>query len=367
MPNRVPPPAPRVGRFGRAAGALTVALALAVSGCGGGGDDELVEPEIERPPNGEPSSLTTTAPPEQTSETAPSTTTEPLRNVTDFDLELTTVTLLCPGQEATVSLNGEPSGPVLAEVVEDLPYDLDLDGVPERVVLASCRVPEADGEGEEASRSVVALAASADGLVQLGAPLPAEALHDVDSSLVAEQSATADGRTVTAYSPLTILEGRLTEGGAGLPLTTSDPALPMGLGGLEIGAPYPLLASNLGSSVTVHHFGAPEECGVVRVEGSLDGVRGLGGDGTLASVEVTNPEVLTDSGLGVGSTEDDVRAAYGDHLQRARDPGAAGREFLVATPPDTDGLIAVFEVTAGEVVNFRVGEPGWAAALDGCS
>lgn len=356
-----------VGRVSRAVTAVALALVLGVSGCGGGDDGEVVEPEIQRPPSGDPSSLTTTtAPPEQVDDAEAAITTEPRRDVGEFDLETTTVRLLCPGQEAAVPLDGETSGPLTAEVAQDISYDLDEDGIPERVVLASCRAVEADGGGGDSQRSVVALTASTDGLVQLGGPLPARALHDVDASLVAERSRTVDGRRVTTHTPLTVIEGRLTEGGTGLPLTVSDPALPMGLGGLEIGASYPLLASNVGRSVTVLDDGSGDECVVVVLEGAVDGVRGLGGDGTLASVEVTNPAIRTDTGLGLGSTEDEVRAAYGEHLERARDPGVPGREFLVATPPDTDGLIAVFEVSDGKVVNYRVGEPGWASALDGC-
>ena len=370
MPSRVRPTAVDPHRVGRALVAVAAVAVLSVAGCGGGdGDDGLGEPEIQRPPSGDPSPVTTTEVPDAAQDSAVSstTTTEPQRDVGDFDLATASVRLLCPGREATIALTGQPSDSLVVEVVDDLSYDLDQDGTSERVVLASCRPAAPDGEAGEDQRSIVALAASADGLVQLGEPWPASAVHDVDASLVAERVTAVDGRRETTYTPLTIIEGRLAEGGIGLPFTTDDPALPMGLGGLEVGAPYALLANNVGRAVTVLDTGSGDDCVVVRVEGALDGIRGLGGTGTLASVEVTNPEVRTDTGLGIGSSEDEVRAAHGDHLERARDPDAPDREFLVASPPDTGGLTAVFEMARGSVVGFRVGEPGWASALDGCS
>ena len=78
------------------------------------------------------------------------TTTEPLRDVAEFDLAATSTTILCPGGASTVPLSGETSDAVVAEVETDLSYDLGQDGVTERVVLVSCRIADHGGDDEAA-------------------------------------------------------------------------------------------------------------------------------------------------------------------------------------------------------------------------
>lgn len=360
--------------------AVTLVFALAAVGCGrGGGDEEVLEPEVRRPPSGDPASIVATAaadPAPTSDEAAISTTvtTQPVRDVGDFDLATTRARVLCPGHEADLLLDGEPTGPLVAEVVQDLTRDLDDDGVSERVLVVSCdpvagvvdeamlEAPETEGQ-----RSILALAAGDDALVQLGGPIPGRTIHDVEASLVVERSRTIDGDRVTTFSPLSIVAGHLTAVGGSVLVSAADPAMPVGLGGLEIGAPFPLLAYNVGGTITISDTGSDGDCVVVHVQNGPEGIRGLGGDGTLASVEVTNPDVKTDTGLSIGSSGDEVLSTYQDIVQSARDPGDPSREFLVASPPDSDGLTAVFEIVGGAVVGHRVGEPGWASALDGCN
>lgn len=367
----------RVGRS-----VVAVVCGLMIAGCGGGGGDggDLAEPEVKRPPNGDPSSIVTTTIVADTAVAAasgPTTTAAPLPDVDDFDLAATSVDLLCPGREANVELSGNPTESMAAAVVQDLSHDLDLDGIPERVVVASCRLVggPVDPEGDvgavqrpevEGHLSVVALTAGPEGLAQVGPPFPAGVVHEVDESLVAEGAWAVDGTLLTTYTPLTVLDGRLAEGGTGFALSTADPAMPMGLGGLEVGASFAILASNVGGAVTIVESGFGPECVVAHVPGGPEGIRGLGGDGTLASVEITNPDVRTDTGLGVGSSEDEVWFTYADHVAPAHDPADPSRAFLVAAPPDTDGLTAVFDVADGRVISYRIGEPGWTSALDGC-
>lgn len=91
--------------------------------------------------------------------------------------------------------------------------------------------------------------------------------------------------------------------------------------------------------------------------------------GTLARIDVGNPQTKTLSGVGVGDSEADVFAAYGEQLQRDAnyyDPENAS--YLTYVPSDSsDNTRVLFDVIEDEVVNVRAGRLPEINYVEGCA
>lgn len=90
---------------------------------------------------------------------------------------------------------------------------------------------------------------------------------------------------------------------------------------------------------------------VVRIE--------VGGDTRSAS------KIVTAHGIGIGSTEAQVRAAYGDAVTFEPHPIAERRRWAVLERRTTDGIR--IEVEDGVVVSIFVARDSWLDAPEGCS
>lgn len=100
---------------------------------------------------------------------------------------------------------------------------------------------------------------------------------------------------------------------------------------------------------------ANQECYLVRPSGGPNGVLLTVTAGTVERVDVTNPEITTRSGAGVGMSEDGLYSLFGDNL--TTESSDTGGNRVVFTPSDSsDAEFRVIFETDGEVVtSFRSG------------
>lgn len=90
-------------------------------------------------------------------------------------------------------------------------------------------------------------------------------------------------------------------------------------------------------------------------------------DGRIARIEISDASpVVTISGLGVGSTEDEVRATYGDRIVTDPHPYDEGGHYLRYVPDD-DRTSLIFETDGTTVRRYRSGLAGPVAYAEGCA
>jgi hypothetical protein len=137
-----------------------------------------------------------------------------------------------------------------------------------------------------------------------------------------------------------------------------------GVGSIEVGKRYQDVEIATGRPVAINDALFPNgECAFVSF--GVDGLGGLGGDGTLRRVEVLGGSWQTDAGIAIGSTEAQVRAAYPSAVHQT-DPLRRTSSFLVAGPRGDAAHVLVFEIVDGKVAGIRAGERSWALIAGGC-
>ncbi len=137
-----------------------------------------------------------------------------------------------------------------------------------------------------------------------------------------------------------------------------------GVGSIEVGKRYQDIEIATGRPIAVNDALFPNgECAFVSF--GVDGLGGLGGDGTLRRVEVLGGSWRTDAGITVGSTEAQIRAAY-PSATRQTDPLSRTSSFLVAGPRGDTSHVLAFEIVDGKVAGIRAGERSWALIAGGC-
>jgi len=80
-------------------------------------------------------------------------------------------------------------------------------------------------------------------------------------------------------------------------------------------------------------------------------------DGTVVRSDVDSGGAKTAEGIGIGSTEEAIRAAYGQHLtvQLHKYQWEAGWRYFIYLPPQDSSNAIVFETNGKTVQNYRVG------------
>ena len=137
-----------------------------------------------------------------------------------------------------------------------------------------------------------------------------------------------------------------------------------GVGSIEVGKRYQDIEIATGRPISVNDALFPNgECAFVSF--GLDGLGGLGGDGTLRRVEVLGGSWRTDAGITVGSTEAQIRAAY-PSATRQTDPLSRTSSFLVAGPRGDTSHVLAFEIVDGKVAGIRASERSRALITGEC-
>lgn len=384
----------RTGRWSRVA--VAAAVVLATAGCGAGGGQKAsgegtgkerttttgAKGDVARSttvPTSTTTDLTstsTTAATSTTTTTKPTATTlPPPPDIARADLRAETYRVLCPAGSGPVEVNANgtptptPDGAVTVDIFEPTFADVTGDGRDDAVIWITCVF--ANG-GNAFGASVVLVTNERDGLRQLGPPVDGYAPTVVGSTVAVARSVYSpeDPRccpSTTRYVPLTFQSDHLAEGGGGArPLSESDIATTDGLGEFGVGRTYGEIAAALGQPVVVESIlDVDSECRGVTIDGAPSDISGLGDPERLRSVQISNPAVRTKSGLGLGSTETQVYAELPGTVATPHDY-VEGGHYLTFTAEEAPGRLAVFDTDGAKVTGYRVGEPGWANAVEGC-
>ena len=115
--------------------------------------------------------------------------------------------------------------------------------------------------------------------------------------------------------------------------------------------------------------GPTPDCGHADPEGGPEGVSFMVVSGRIARVDVSSGPVKTLSGAGIGDTEAQVQAKYGNRLEVTTHKYVAEGHYLtlVPTDPADTGFRLVFETDGARVTRFRAGKEPEASYIEGCS
>lgn len=111
-------------------------------------------------------------------------------------------------------------------------------------------------------------------------------------------------------------------------------------------------------------------CAHAIADGGPQGVRFMVVEGRIVRVEIFRSPVLTLSGVGTGSTVDEVLAAYPNRIRVQPNPYSGhlgGRDLLYITDEGSRHLGLIFETDGQSVRTFRSGFLGAVMAPEGCA
>src|SRR5262245_48788760 len=197
---------------------------------------------------------------------------------------------------------------------------------------------------------------------------------DSSSDTSADQAAASDDEATTTTLPTTTVPPGTIE-----PTAPMDPA---GVGPLRIGATFgDLQAQGFQMQPDQAMFrGSGGTCYVARVTGALDlRLRFRNADGTrrandpvegvLAAISIDSSlptnRLSSGTGIGLGSPQDQVLAAYGSTLDERRHPFAQGGKLYRADAGN--GLGIAFETDGTSVIGMSVGEMDVIRFVNECS
>jgi hypothetical protein len=283
---------------------------------------------------------------------------------------------LC-GQRAGTLVNGHlpgtPPGEAGVELRQTSFGDLDGDGQAEAVAVLSCTQGSTVVRTVHIYRHPLAYVARVDAGATLGKPISITSVR-VTSGLV-EVSARYPGKDDQRCCPKGYvvqrfkLQGNLVKllpptGGSRTARLTGD-----GWSTIRAGATYAELARATGLPVTITTLDNPDvdtaPCTYVELGGDFPGFSIVGGTGKVRAVVFSKPGVVSKSGVGVGSTEQQVLAAYGARAQRVRNEYSQIQDVVVQAGT---GRILRFEFDEQLVVkDMHGGETDFAMLVEGCA
>lgn len=89
-------------------------------------------------------------------------------------------------------------------------------------------------------------------------------------------------------------------------------------------------------------------------------------DDRVARVDVDGPNILTVTGVGVGSSESSVLHTYEDRVKISAHP-YTGPEGHYLTVDSEDGIAIIFETDGSTVTSYRAGQYPAVRYIEGCS
>lgn len=156
----------------------------------------------------------------------------------------------------------------------------------------------------------------------------------------------------------------------------ADVLTPFGLGAVRIGMSVPEAEKALKTRLKVEliEVDADESCGyATRADKRDANLAYMVEDGRITRIDVIQPRrgsgperrVTAATGLGVGSSEDEVRKAYGSAMTAEPNPYDDRERYLKVEEPDHKrGL--VFETLGGKIYSMRAGEYPALDYAEGC-
>lgn len=101
--------------------------------------------------------------------------------------------------------------------------------------------------------------------------------------------------------------------------------------------------------------GQTGECYQVRPSGGPNGVLLTVTAGTVERVDITNPEITTRSGAGVGMSEEGLASLFGDRLTTETSSTGGNRIIFTPSDPGDADFRVIFETDGSVVTTFRSG------------
>ncbi len=233
------------------------------------------------------------------------------------------------------------------------------------VVAAVTGVLVADRDGDGADR-----------LTTAGQPTPGPTGSTAPSTTADDPSDTATTADPPATGSTTPATTASTVATSEPPAVTGDPIVPgstvvtiEGIGSLRVPTTTAEATRLLGQTVAQDPnsvIDPSNPCSYATVEGVPDVLVMLDGD-TATRVDVSGT-FRTEGGVGVGSTEPEVQAAYPGRVRVEPHPYLFERgNYLRVTDPDHPGYELLFETADGVVTSYRSGLAEYVAWIEGCA
>jgi hypothetical protein len=270
-------------------------------------------------------------------------------------------------------LPGTPPGEAGVQLGDTAFGDLDGDGQAEGVAVIGCALGTTVVRTVHVYRNPLAYVARADAGATLGKPIAITGVRVTAGVL--EVSARYPDKDDAACCPTgyVVQRFRLQSGTMKLqpPIGGSRTARLTGDGWstIRVGATYAELARATGLTVTISSLDDPNvdtaPCTYVELGGTFPGFSIVGGAGKVRAVVFSKPGVFSKSGVGVGSTEQQVLTAYGSRAQRVTNQYSPIQDVVVQAGP---GHVVRFEFDDQHVVkDMHGGETQFAMLVEGCS
>lgn len=153
------------------------------------------------------------------------------------------------------------------------------------------------------------------------------------------------------------------------PLGESDLTL-TGLGPIRVGMSLSEASESSKRELFITDSFHGGSCAYAEADGGPAGLRFMLLDGRIARVEVHEGSITTASGIGIGSSEQEVLSTYAGQIDVEPHPyeGSAGWNYLRYVPQDAADrqFSLIFETDGSRVLSFRSGEAEAVSYIEGC-